>query len=299
MQTLDVLIPHFNDPLGLAISLRSVAAQTWDGKLRIVIADDGSDQISRRAVRKIAERSPLKPVVLQNEINRGRPYTRNVLLDSIESNYVSWLDAGDEWYSAKLTDQFNDLELFDSAGLTSSPTWMTCNYDWVWKGSRRKLNVQRTDQDQPKALLTGSNLRAYLWTLLGPAKTFKDVGWFDERLPRLQDLDYFIRFTLRGGVIRTTLNQRAKCVYHKSDLGRDAEEIRQCNQLIFDKHRVLFNQYGDVFVKMRLYNMEMLSARYAHNNSNNSLKWHYFWNAFRVKPIKFLNHVRMKGIGAI
>ncbi|MEY9627158.1 glycosyltransferase family 2 protein [Sinorhizobium fredii] len=297
MATLDILIPHYNDPEGLMLTLRSISRQTWQGERRIVIADDGSRPDLRKAVAAIAEHSDLAIEVVFNEINRGRPYTRNVLLDSIESPYVAWLDAGDEWYPKKLDLQFDQVQLVESAH-TGRPFWVTCNYDWAWSGRRKKKNTQRTEQDQLKALLIGSTLRAYLWTLLGPAQSFKNVGWFDERLPRLQDLDYFIRFVTHGGMIKDARHDGTLCVYHKSDIGRDADEIRACNAHIFDKHRVLFNRYGESFLAMRLYNMEMLAARFAQNNKNAKLARRYMWRAFKTRPKAFLGHALRKGLKA-
>jgi len=294
---LDILIPHYNDPEGLALSLRSIARQTWRGNYRIVIADDGSRPDFRRSLEEIAAASKLKIDTVFGEINRGRPYIRNVLLDSIENRYVAWLDAGDEWYPEKLAKQFDKIELIDSACL-GRPFWVTCNYDWAWVGRKRKKLSQRTDNDLIKDLLIGSNLRAYLWTLLGTAKSFKDVGWFDERLPRMQDLDFFIRFVLHGGLIRNLPSDDALCVYHKSDIGRDAEEIRACNAYIFDKHRVLYNRYGKAFKRMRLYQMEMLSARFAQNNDDRKLKAYYMWSAFKWRPRLLVNHIIKKGLRA-
>lgn len=297
MATLDILIPHYNDPEGLALTLRSISRQTWQGDHRIVVADDGSRPDIRQAVAAIAEHSEMNIDVVYNEINRGRPYTRNVLLDSIEGDYVAWLDAGDEWYPDKLTSQFETVSLIESAHM-STPFWVTCHYDWAWTGRKKRTISQRTEQDQVKALLMGSSLRAYLWTLLGSAQSFKNVGWFDESLPRMQDLDFFLRFVTHGGVIKTDRDGRTLCVYHKSDVGRDAEEIRACNEYIFNKHRVLFNRYGDGFTAMRLYQMEMLAARFAQNNKNKNLSRHYLWNAFKAKPLVFLNHVKTKGFKA-
>ncbi|PDT50362.1 hypothetical protein CO661_01580 [Sinorhizobium fredii] len=295
MAMLDILIPHYNDPEGLALSLRSIARQSWTDEKRIVIADDGSRPDLRKAVEVIAEHSEMQINTVFNQINRGRPYTRNVLLDSIESPYVAWLDAGDEWYPDKLARQFDQVALVESAHM-NRPFWVTCNYDWAWAGRKKKKNSQRTDQDQVKALLIGSTLRAYLWTLLGPAQSFKDVGWFDERLPRLQDLDYFVRFLTHGGVIKNVRDDGALCVYHKSDVGRDADEIRACNAHIFDKHRVLFNRYGESFKAMRLYNMEMLAARFAQNNKNAKLTRRYMWRALKTRPRAFLNHALKNGM---
>lgn len=305
MATLDILIPHYNDPEGLVLSLRSIVRQRWAGDKRIVIADDGSTGAMRRAVHAIADdfrqhdsdESPLSIDLLFNESNRGRPFTRNVLLDAIDSRYVAWLDAGDEWYPRKLSSQFKHLNNVEAAHLTT-PVWVTCNYDWAWNGGRKRRIVQKADQDQHQALLIGTNLRAYLWTLLGTAESFKCVGWFDERLPRMQDLDFFIRFVSHGGAIRNIKGDDAYCVYHKSDTGRNADEVRACNALIYDKHRVIFNRYGDNFCRMRLYKMEMLAARFAQNNREQMKTRRYFWNAFKHKPLVFLDHLRRNGLVA-
>ncbi|UES36762.1 glycosyltransferase family A protein [Roseibium aggregatum] len=297
MTTLDILIPHYNDPEGLALSLRSISRQVWKGEYRIVVADDGSRPDHLRSVKRIVERSNLKIDAVYNDINRGRPYTRNVLLDSIDSQYVAWLDSGDEWYPTKLASQFSTIRLINSA-CTSRPFWVTCNYDWMWVGGKKKRLTQHTHNDQLKDLLIGSRLRAYLWTLVGSSSSFKDVGWFDERLPRMQDLDFFIRFILHGGSLKSPQSSDTMCVYHKSDVGRNAKEIRACNSYIFDKHRVLYNRYGQTFKHMRLYQMDMLAARFAQNNNDRKQKNYYLWCAFKRRPKLMVKHVLKMGLKA-
>ncbi|MCB1500793.1 MAG: glycosyltransferase family 2 protein [Bauldia sp.] len=295
MATLDILIPHYNDIDGLELTLRSIAAQTWRGETRIVIVDDGSAPDSARAAREIGEAFSQPVTFIANARNRGRPYTRNVLLDAIDSPYVAWLDAGDEWYAEKLALQFEGLARAEAEG-AKDPLWMSCHYHWKWTDNqayRRKL--QRTDLDQIRALLVGTDLRAYLWTLLARAETFRNVGWFDERLPRLQDLDYFVRFVLKGGRITEPGHPEALCIYHKTDLGRSADQIRQCNAYIFDKYRVLYNRYGSKFRRTRIYHMEMHSARFAANNADHRLANDYMWKAARARPRLFLRHLKRKG----
>lgn len=305
IRRLDVLMPHFNDPDGLDLSLRSIARQTWNGSTRVVIVDDGSSPENRASAEAVVEKfrryrtgeRPLIIDLLVNATNRGRPFSRNVLLDAIDSPFVAWLDAGDEWYSGKIEIQFNSMEAAAKEE-PERPLWITCNYDWLWSGGQRKKLRQRTDQDQCRALLMGSKLRAYLWTLMGTSDAFKRVGYFDERLPRMQDLDFFIRFVSEGGAIRHSGVDDPLCVYHKSDVGRDADEIRACNALIFEKHRHLYNKYGEKFSKMRLFNMEMLAARFAQNNEDRAKARLYMWKAFQQRPIAFLKHVRKRGFAA-
>ncbi len=164
MATLDILIPHYNDVEGLDLALRSIAAQTWQGELRIVIADDGSAPQAVGGARALAEAIRHPVTFIENNRNRGRPYTRNVLLDAVDSPYVAWIDAGDEWYPDKLAIQFEAL-LKAEAEADDDFIWMTCHYHWKWQDNQSyKRKLQKTDQDQLRALLIGTDLRAYLWT---------------------------------------------------------------------------------------------------------------------------------------
>lgn len=290
---IDVLIPHYNADEALSLTLDSVDAQDWSGAFRVVVVDDGSDRAVLSRVREVLERRDTPAVLLENGTNRGRPYTRNVLLDAIESPYAAWVDAGDEWYPSKTTAQMEKAEAL--GGLEADePFWITCNFDWRWTGKEIEHRIQAVDGDQIKALLRGKTLRAYLWTLLGPSQTFKDVGWFDEALPRLQDLDFFLRFQLKGGRLHTPTSSESLCVYHKSDLGRDADQVRACYRRIFDKHRYLYCRYGRKFVDIQLYNMELHAARFAAHNKQYARRRGYLWRAFRHRPKQFIRRL-MKG----
>ncbi len=281
---LDVLIPHYRDTDGLALTLASVAAQTWMGDLRVVIVDDGSPRHDFDALKRILAEFTLPVVVHRNAENRGRPYTRNRLLDSIEADFVAWLDVGDVWYPDKLAIQFDHVSRLRFAGADLGRTWITCHYDWQWDGRRARMTRQETDERQLRELMLGQRLRAYLWTLLAPAEAFRRVGRFDERLPRLQDLDFFIRFVRGGGQIVVPPGKEALCRYHKSDLGRDAAEIRRCNALIFEKYRPVLQGFGPAFVRTIQYNAERLSARYAENNGAGFLGRYYMARSWMAHP---------------
>ena len=292
MSRLDVLVPHFRDPEGLALSLASVAAQGWTGDLRLVIVDDGSPEAEFRAVEAAAAGLDLPAAIARNPTNRGRPYTRNRLLDMVEGDFVAWIDAGDVWYPSKLERQFEHLARLRFAGADVGRVWVTCNYDWQWSGRRARHTTQDVSGDQLKELMLGSKLRAYLWTLLGQASSFRAIGRFDEELPRLQDLDFFIRFVRAGGVLAAPPGREALCRYHKSDLGRDAAEIRACNRRIFAKYRSSFEGYGPDFLAGIRYNAETLSARYAKNNGDTLTRARYLARAFVADPKRTLGLAR-------
>lgn len=282
--SLDILIPHYRDLSGLAQTLDSIGEQTWTGDFRIVIVDDGSPKKQFQELKKLVSDLSWPCIIERNPENRGRPYTRNRLLDNVDSEYVAWLDAGDIWYAEKIARQFEHINRLRFAGEDISRIWVTCDYDWQRDGCRSYRVEQEVEGDQFKELFLGQKLRAYLWTLLAPASTFRAIGRFDERLPRLQDLDYFIRFVRAGGIITNVPYGKALCRYHKSDLGRCAREIHRCNQRIFEKHRTSVEQHGRDFLATVRINAERLSARYAKHNGNTLDRIYYISRAFAAHP---------------
>lgn len=282
---LDVLLPHFKDPAGLKLSLDSIAAQTWDGKMRVIIVDDGSPEPDRIAAeayaRAFAEETDIGLTFLVNAQNLGRPRTRNRLLDAIEADYVAWLDAGDIWYPRKLEVQFAHLTRLRMQGSDIDQIWLTCSYDWKSEGNENiRSLLQITKGNQVQDLLEGARLRAYLWTLLGTRQAFQIAGRFDERLPRLQDLDYFVRFVRAGGRIVTPPEKEALCCYFKSDVGRNAREINACNHLILAKQAPVIRTYSAAVQSKLSYKADSLAARFALNNRKIGL-----WLFFRLRAV--------------
>ena len=291
---LDVLIPHFQDVEGLALSLASIAEQTWTGDMRVVLVDDGSPAEDVAAVEALADRSGLDVILARNPENRGRPYTRNHLLDMVEAEYVAWLDAGDVWYPEKLSRQFEHLSRLRYEGVDTDRVWITCHYDWKWDNQSARRKQQEVDVRQMRELMLGLRLRAYLWTLLGSARAFRAAGRFDERLPRLQDLDYFMQFLRVGGNLSAPPGREALCRYHKSDIGRNAREIRDCHALIMAKYLPQLRPYGPAFLKTIRYNAERLSARYAANNGARLLAGYYHGRAVAAHPRRAVGAMRRR-----
>lgn len=264
---LDVLVPHFEDVEGLKASLSSIESQTWRGSLRVVIVDDGSSPTTIEAVQEVVAKSPLAITLRLLPTNVGRPAARNALLDEVNADYVSWLDAGDEWLPEKLEMQFAHLRELEFEGVDLNRVWVTSHYLWVEDGTSRCV-LQHTNGDQTADLLMGESLRAYLWTLLGRTSSFRAAGLFDECLSRMQDLDYFIRFVAAGGVISAPRSRQPLCRYFKTDAGRSHRAIAQCSNHILVKHHPLFAAYGRGFVGRAQWKYSRLAARFALNNGS-------------------------------
>jgi glycosyltransferase involved in cell wall biosynthesis len=286
LPTLDILIPHHDAPDALAASLESVRRQSWQGELRVIVLDDGSEREARVAAERITSESGLSSSFLANSGNRGRPYSRNRLLDAIEASHAAWLDAGDLWYPQKIEEQFRRLNEIGASGEDVERVWLTCDYDWRWQGQAAIPVVQVVSSDQVSLLLEGDRLRAYLWTLLASTSSLRRLGYFDEKLPRLQDLDFVLRFLIAGGRMDKpqTIEPHPLCRYEKSDVGRDAMQVRACQEYLFAKHRGVYRSRGAAFERRCRAKADLHAARFAWHNRQWTRAVRFGASALAVDP---------------
>lgn len=282
MDKVDVLIPHCNDSAGFLRSLKSIEAQDWNGRFRVVVVDDASRKEEADAVASALEESPVESVYLVNEENRGRPYTRNRLLDCMESPYVAWLDAGDEWFPSKTREQLR-VAKDTTAPRALEQFWVTCSYQWVQSNLPERQYRQNIEGDPVKNLLLGGKFRAYLWTLLAPRSAMASVGWFDERLPRLQDLDFFIRFAMKGGIFVSPDPTVSLCAYFKEHQGRNAVEVMKCQDYLYEKYAYLYHGYGELFAMRCEYAAVKNAMRFARANGDEALRSRFKMRARKIK----------------
>ena len=289
--TLDVLIPHYCDPEGLAQALASVAAQDWlddpAHRLRVVVVDDGSppeDLAAARAACAAFQAQSGQVLVLEvTPSNQGRPAARNRLLALARAPYLSWLDAGDIWYPRKLSVQFARLARAEAGGADPARLWVTCAYDRDQRG-RRQAVQQRVAGDQVAAILMGDDLRAYLWTLLARAEAFRIAGHFDTRLPRLQDVEYFLTFLRAGGQIVAPDDPAPLCCYFKSDIGRDARQVAEAYQLILANSAPVIRGYPRDVRRRLAHKSWMLPARFARSNGDHLAMAEFLLRAALAHP---------------
>lgn len=290
MSAISILIPHYNDPAGLALTLASIESQTWKGPRTVLVCDDGSSNDNRCRLDSVIARSSERIVLLANDKNRGRPYTRNRLLDAADGHFLTWCDSGDEFYPRKLQVQLDTLFRADARGY-GRPVWCVCDYTMHWVGGKPKRGRQRVEGDQIGNLLT-STLRAYLFTAMGTTESFRNVGYFDEDLPRLQDLDFFLRFAEKDGLFIGTISDESLCVYHKSDVGKDGDLIAACFERIYRKHAGLLLQRSRRYRRNRRHDLHMLAARFSASNGDVVKAAAHLARAARLSPLRFGRKVR-------
>src|SRR5699024_7144065 len=112
----------------------------------------------------------------------------------------------------------------------------------------------------------------------------RSAGVFDERLARMQDLDYFLRFVRTGGSLTVPPDSHALCRYDKTDRGRSHSEVSACAELIMRKHRAAYAHYGRGFVSRARWKNAALAARYALNNDDPRAAVGYMAAAMAANP---------------
>lgn len=101
-----VVIPMYNSENTIAKSVQSVLKQTYEGKVEIIIVNDGSKDRSQEIVEGIINSNiSVIDIKLINKDNGGVSSARNIGLSLAKGYYIAFLDSDDAWYDDKLTKQ--------------------------------------------------------------------------------------------------------------------------------------------------------------------------------------------------
>lgn len=271
---LTIGIPAYNAAASIEAAVLSILRQTWRGSMEILIVDDGSTDRTVQVANRLAQQYGAVRVVQHGE-NLGRPAARNTILRESRGEYMTWADADDEWYPNKLAVQFDEL-LASAEAQAGGPVICMSSFDWRWAHTGKlQHRVPEVTSDPLKAFLSG-RVGAYLWTMLARTQTFRDVGEFDAQLPRLQDLDFLIRFAARGGRLIVSNPAWPLCVYHKNDDDKPGRVIAQSLSHIWRKHYPLYRQYGRGFCRGARRRHLLLASRHAFSNEGRLLGTAYY-----------------------
>jgi glycosyltransferase involved in cell wall biosynthesis len=131
--TVSVLIPVHNGEAFLAEALESALAQEYDGRVEIVVVDDGSTDASR----EIAELYRARVI---RQANAGTAAAVNAARAAASGELHALLDADDRWPADRLAHAvealgdaglvYGDLTVIDGGGEVVAESWL----EVVWEG---------------------------------------------------------------------------------------------------------------------------------------------------------------------
>src|SRR5690606_12574589 len=184
-----VLLPHYNNPRGLKLTLQSLLQETEN--FTVFIFDDGSDGIDEIDEIIKAFNHQLCIVFVKNAVNVGVVKTLNKGLKYIlclkEFSFIARLDAGDICLNNRLSLQKNFLIENEDVGLIAS---------WV-----RFVDVNRKELFvfKPPAEYHELKKAIYLYNpFIHPSVMFRvevvnKIGFYPENYPVLEDHAYFFK----------------------------------------------------------------------------------------------------------
>ena len=187
--TVSVIIPTYNRAHLIGRAIQSVLNQTYQD-FEIIIVDDGSTDDTEEVIKKF-QRKDERIKYVKHEKNKGSSAARNTGIKLARGKYIAFQDSDDEWLPEKLEKQ---MRVFENA-----PERVGVIYTGYWRveGSKRiyipSPKVKRKEGYIHDNLLEGNFVSTQ--TAVVKRECLQLAGMFDERLPRLQDWELFIRIS--------------------------------------------------------------------------------------------------------
>jgi glycosyltransferase involved in cell wall biosynthesis len=187
---LSVVVPCRDAAATLGGQLAALADQRWDGDWEVIVADNGSTDVTRRIAESFRGRLP-RLRVIDASARTGPAHARNRGADEAAGEALLFCDADDEVAPGWLAAMAEALETHD---------FVASRYEFA------KLNPPPVAGARPESQSAGLNPYTYPPFLphaggggLGvKAVLHRAIGGFDEAMPVLEDTDYCWRLQLAG-----------------------------------------------------------------------------------------------------
>jgi len=225
--TVSVIIPTYNRAHLVGRAIKSVLEQTYQD-FELIVIDDASTDNTEEVVKSFNDE---RIKYLKHDENKGGAAARNTGIKVARGEYIAFQDSDDEWFSQKLEKQ---MKVFEAAspevGVVYTGFWRIESNKKIYIPSEK---VARKEGNIHAELLRGNFVDTP--TAVVKKDCFAKVGIFDERLPRLQDWELFIRISK---------DYHFKCVdepllisyYQPHSISADQSNLIRARRLILEKH---------------------------------------------------------------
>ena len=194
-----VVIAVFNGEATIAETLESVFAQRFDGRMEVIVVNDGSTDGTRAVLEKYGDR-----IRVIDQQNRGISAARNAAIAAATGEYIALLDADDTWTEDKLEktvpvlDQNPECVAVFSDGITVDSTGVgVIEPFYVGRGYDHSPTLdEMLDNGRPWPILLG--------TFVVRRETLLAVGGFAEEFGReygAEDAFAYLRIRERGEIL--------------------------------------------------------------------------------------------------
>ncbi len=181
-----VILPTFNRAKYLDRAISSVLSQSFYD-FELIIVDDASTDNTEEIVGLFRDE---RIIYVKNPRNLGGAAARNVGIRIAKGEFIAFQDSDDLWHPDKLEIQ---MKVFENEEEDVAVVYTA----FIRKVGDKEFivpppSVKKTEGYIYKELLTHINFVGTP-TAVVRKTALEDVGYFDERFPRLQDWDLFLR----------------------------------------------------------------------------------------------------------
>lgn len=272
-----VVIPSYNRPAELRRALASVLAQDVED-LEILVIDDASTEDTESAATGFGD-----PRIrfLRQPHNGGVAAARNRGLQESRAPFIALLDDDDEWLPGKLTKQL--------ACLQAGPPDLGLVYgsaEDVDTDGRTRFHPNRAEGQLYRKMLSRNRMHGAPSSLLMRRNIVRQIGFFDPRLPAIEDYDYFLRACrvanvacLPDALIRYYDPRDPKTDPDRRSRNRAANRLAR--QMFFEKHRRAMAE-AEV---THLFLTDSVRRYLKYPDGDRAIAVRTLWQALRARPV--------------
>lgn len=282
---ISIVIPLYNKASLISRALTSIIAQDCDD-CEIIVVDDGSTDNGISVVKDFAKAHELKNLRVVAQSNAGVGAARNRGIAEAKEDYVTFLDADDEWKSGHLADLIELTKRFPQCAVFAT------NYENITaEGHTFPNNIRRMKFSDRMGVIDNyfeiaAESNPPLWTSAVMARTeaLRAIGGFPEGIKSGEDLLTWARLAAQFEIAYC---RDVSAIYHRGSsnprppekediLGKEFETLYRSKAM--DKRG---NNRGLRHYIARWYNMRM-SRCLAHRMWGAA--WKALWKSLRYRP---------------
>jgi glycosyltransferase involved in cell wall biosynthesis len=189
MTGISVIIPLYNAASTVVNTLESVRNQEYDGKIEVIVINDGSTDNSLDVVTQYKDEHSDLNIRIINKANGGVASARNAGIKAAAGEFIALLDSDDEWLANKLKTimpYFNNTEI-DCIGSSRNGRILKCGFK----------TIKRLTRIYPADLV-------FRWNPSTPTVVFRKsivekAGLYNEDLHYAEDGEYWLRIAQHCG----------------------------------------------------------------------------------------------------
>lgn len=197
---ISVIIPTYNRHAKTRNAVQSVQAQLGfePADIEIVVVDDASQSPFIHE----QDTGPYSVRVHRLERNGGAARARNAGIQAAKGEFIALLDSDDVWLPDKLSQQVSRHEKCVARGISPTRLVVACGF-YIGASRNDKLEARMPIDGRDVATFAAGCWHCPGSTFFAHRSVFEMVGALDTNLLRLEDLDWFLRFGIGGGVLET------------------------------------------------------------------------------------------------